>query len=73
VPDELISDEVSAGVPQASLAVGAPNDGVLRQSIVEEPSVDVQNGALVSTTVTVADVVAVLLQASVAVHVRVTL
>jgi hypothetical protein len=38
-----------------------------------EASVEVQTGAVVSATVTVADVVAVLLQESVAVQVRVTL
>jgi hypothetical protein len=58
---------------QASLALGVPNTGELGQSTVAGPSVDVQMGAVVSTTEMVSDVVAVLEQPSVAVQVRVTL
>ena len=57
---------------QASLAVGEPKAGRFGQSTVAGPSVDVKMGAVVSTTLIVADVVAVLLHASVAVQVRVT-
>jgi len=71
----LESEAVGISTPsQLSLAVGEPNTGGLGHSMVlEAASVDVQKGALVSSTVMVSDVVAVLLHASVAVHVRVTL
>ena len=74
MPVAVISDEVSegAGAEQESLAVGVPKAGALGHSIVEEASVEVQVGAAVSRTVSACDVVAVLEQASVAVHVRVT-
>jgi hypothetical protein len=70
----LKSEAVGISTPsQLSLAVGEPNTGDWGHSKVTGPSVDVQKGALVSSTVMVSDVVAVLLHASVAVHVRVTL
>jgi hypothetical protein len=58
---------------QLSLAVGVPNTGASGQSSVAEASEDVKKGELVSSTVIVSLVVAVLLHASVAVQMRVTL
>jgi hypothetical protein len=53
--------------------MGVPNTGANGHSIVAGPNVDVKKGELVSSTVIVSLVVAVLLHASVAVQMRVTL
>ena len=69
----LASLWLSDTLPQLSLAVGVPNAGVLGHSIVVEASVDVQCGAMLSTTLMVCDVVVVRPpQPSDAVHERTT-
>ena len=71
MPLAVASFEVIETVLQPSLAVGVENVGVFGQLIVEgSPAVIV--GGVLSITVTVCDAVAVLLQASVAVHFLVT-
>jgi hypothetical protein len=77
LPVAVISDEVSegAGAEQESLAVGVPKAGALGHSIVEEASVEVQVGEMVSTTLIVCDVVVLKpeVHASAAVQERTTL
>ena len=69
----LASLWLSDTLPQLSLAVGVPNTGVLGHSMVVEASVDVQPGAMVSTTEISCDVVVVrALQPSEAVQERTT-
>ncbi len=69
----LASLWLSDTLPQLSLAVGVPNTGVLGHSMVVEASVDVQPGAMVSTTEISCDVVVVRPpQPSDAVHERTT-
>jgi hypothetical protein len=58
-------------VPQTSLAVGVANAGDAGQNIVEGAGNAVIVGAVLSTTEICCDAVAVLPQASVAVHLRV--
>src|SRR6187397_2711323 len=59
-------------VPQASLAIAVPKDGVSGHSIVAAAGIVVNTGAVLSSTVITCDAVAVLPQASVAVNVLVT-
>ena len=58
--------------PQASVAVGVPNDGVSGHSMVAAAGTEVNTGAVLSVTVITCDAVAVLPQASVAINVLVT-
>jgi hypothetical protein len=64
----LASEEVSVGVPQLSVAVGVVHVGVALHWIVEGPGSVLITGAVLSTTLITCDAVAVLPQASVAVH-----
>src|SRR5688572_8717725 len=72
VPGVEASVDVIATVPQASVAVGVPNDGVKGHSIVAAAGIVVNTGAVLSSTVIVCVAVAVLPQASVAINVLVT-
>ena len=63
---------MSKGIPQLSEAVGVIHEGVAEHSIVEAAGNGEMTGGVLSSTVIVCDAVAVLPQASVAVHVRVT-
>ena len=71
------SDEVTVGVPQASVAVAEPNAALIAVDVGLHPRVDVVpvavmvGGAISSTHVTVREIVEVLLQPSVAVKVLV--
>ena len=58
--------------PQASVAVGVPNDGVSGHSMVAAAGTEVNTGAVLSVTVITCEAVAVLPQASVAINVLVT-
>jgi hypothetical protein len=70
----VASEESSVVDPQVSETVGSEKDGTLGHTMFVTPGrVEVQVGAVVSVTVTVAAVVAVFPHKSVAVHVRVTL
>src|SRR4029079_1760501 len=72
VPGVEASLVVMFTVPQASLAIAVPNDGVSGHSIVVSAGIVVNTGAVLSSTVITCDAVAVLPQASVAVNVLVT-
>src|SRR6187551_115540 len=72
VPGVEASLVVMFTVPQASLAIAVPNDGVSGHSIVAAAGIVVNTGAVLSSTVITCDAVAVLPQASVAVNVLVT-
>ena len=73
LPAALTSLKVIVAPPQASLAVGAVNDGVEGHSIVVLLPCPPIVGGVVSTTVIVCDTADVLPQLSVAVQVLVTL
>ena len=68
----MTSAKVSVTGPQASLAVGVVNDGVAGHVTVLGPGSTPIVGGVLSITDIVCDAVAVLLQASFAVHVLVT-
>ena len=68
----VASVDVIVTVPQASVAVGVPKDGVKGHSIVAAAGTEVNTGAVLSSTVITCEAVAVLPQASVAVNVLVT-
>ena len=53
VPGALASVDVIDTVPQASLAVGVPNDGVKGHSMVAATGTEVNTGAVLSSTVIV--------------------
>ena len=53
VPGVEASVEVIDTVPQASVAVGVPNDGVSGHSIVSAAGTEVNTGAVLSVTVIV--------------------
>src|SRR6187399_1712696 len=72
VPGVEASLVVMFTVPQASLAIAVPKDGVSGHSIVAAAGIVVNTGAVLSSTVITCDAVAVLPQASVAVNVLVT-
>src|SRR5262245_5207935 len=72
LPGVVTSEYASTAGPQASVAVGLLNDGVPGHSIVASPPTPVITGGWVSTTWNVAEAVALLPHASVAVQVRVT-
>ena len=72
-PFVVTSAKVSVGVPQLSVAVGVVHDGVPEHSILDGPGNPEMTGGIVSSTLIVCVAVAVLPQASVAVHVRVIL
>jgi hypothetical protein len=72
LPDVVASLNVSDDVPQASLVVGVENDGEAGQLMIAFAPTPLITGAVLSITVMVCDAVAVLLQASVAVHFLVT-
>ena len=72
VPGALASCCNDHTVPQASLAIGVPNDGVSGHSMVAAAGTEVNTGAVLSSTVITCDAVAVLPQASVAINVLVT-
>jgi hypothetical protein len=65
--------KLKVAVPQLSVAVGVAQTGVAVHSIVDGPGNPEITGGVVSTTLMVCEAVAVLRQASVAVHVRVML
>jgi hypothetical protein len=70
-PGVVTSLNVSVAVPHASLAVGEENEGVTVHSIVISAPTPLMTGAVLSSTVIVCAAVAVLPQASAAVHVLV--
>jgi len=70
-PGVVTSAKLKLAVPQASLAVGVLNTGVTVHSIVMLAPTPLMTGAVLSSTVIVCAAVAVLPQASVAVHVLV--
>src|SRR6187431_1613403 len=72
VPGALASVVVMFTVPQASVAIAVPKDGVSGHSMVVAAGIVVNTGAVLSSTVITCDAVAVLPQASVAVNVLVT-
>ena len=74
VPGVVTSAEVNVKAePQASTAVATANTGVAGQSMVDAAGKAAITGAVISCTLMVCEAVEVLLQASVAVHVLVTL
>jgi hypothetical protein len=73
-PGVVISEEVSVkALPQASTAVATANTGVAGQLMVVGSGNAAMTGAVISCTLMVCEAVELLPQASVAVHVRVTL